>query len=271
MAGRDRDEAAAQAVAGSADLGAGCDPGLLYVRARVEYDGTDFYGFQFQSSVRTVQGELEWALAAVTGQAVRIVGAGRTDTGVHAVGQVIAFHTAWRHSLEALERAWGANLPPDIAVWGLEQAPADFHPRFSACRRRYRYTIWNGCRASPLHRRYAWVHPQRLDEEMLAQAAKVFIGEHDFAAFGRPPQGENSVRTVYTATWTRCGESLWFDIEGNAFLQRMVRRLVGVMAQIGRGEKPLAWASEVLASRESARCAPPAPACGLCLMEIGYE
>ncbi len=250
---------------GEADLDSG-----LYLRALVEYDGTDFSGFQWQAAGRTVQRELERALEAVTQEQSRIVGAGRTDAGVHAVGQVVAFHTGWRHPIATLERAWNALLPEDVAVWRLEPAPAGFHPRFSARSRRYRYTIWNGSRGSPLHRRYAWVCPGPLDEALMNQAAQVLVGEHDFAAFGQPPQGENSVRHVFQAVWTRCGDVLWFDIEGNAFLKHMVRYLVGALVRVGRGEASPEWLAEVLESRDRARCAPPAPPCGLCLMEVVY-
>jgi len=242
----------------------------LYLRAWVEYDGTDFFGFQRQATHRTVQGELERALEAVTQQKVRVIGAGRTDAGVHAAGQVVAFRVRWRHPISALERAWNALLPEDIAVWGVEPAPKGFHPRFSARSRYYRYTIWNGPRRSPLHRRYAWVLPEPLDDEAMQEATRILVGEHDFAAFGRPPRGENTVRRILRATWTREGHTLRFDIEGNAFLKHMVRNMVGTLVCVGRGEKPPEWVAEVLESRDRSQCAPPAPACGLCLMGIVY-
>lgn len=208
---------------------------------------------------------------AVTRERTRVIGAGRTDTGVHAVGQVVAFRVHWRHSLAELERAWNALLPADVAVRKVEPAPEGFHPRFSARSRRYRYTIWNGLGRSPLHRRYAWMYSAPLDEGLMNQAAQFLIGEHDFAAFGEPPQGENSVRRVYHANWIRCGDLLQFDVEANAFLKRMVRNLVGALARVGRGEVPPEWVREVLESRDRARCAPPAPPCGLCLMEVVYS
>lgn len=266
MADRDRDAPAVATATDDASL-----DHRLYLRALVEYDGTDFFGFQWQSDCRTVQGELEKALEAVTQERTRVIGAGRTDAGVHAVGQVIAFRVRWRHSLADLERAWNALLPEDVAVRQIEPAPEGFHPRFSARSRRYRYTIWNGPRRSPLHRRYAWVHPAFLDENLMNQATQFLIGKHDFAAFGEPPQGENSVRHVYHAHWARCGDLVWFDIEANAFLKRMVRNLVGALARVGRGEAPPEWVREVLESRDRARCAPPAPSCGLCLMEVIYS
>jgi tRNA pseudouridine38-40 synthase len=266
MADRDRGAPAREMTVRDASLDHG-----LYLKALVEYDGTDFFGFQWQSDCRTVQGELEKALEAVTQERTRVVGAGRTDAGVHAVGQVVAFRVHWRHSLADLERAWNALLPEDVAVRQVEPVPEEFHPRFSARSRRYRYTIWNGRGRSPLHRRYAWVYSVPLDEGVLNQAAQFLLGEHDFAAFGEPPQGENSVRHVYRAHWTRCGDLLWFDIEANAFLKRMVRHLVGTLVHVGRGEAPPEWVREVLESRDRARCAPPAPPWGLCLMEVLYS
>ncbi len=244
--------------------------GELYLRARVEYDGTEFFGFQRQATHRTVQGELERALEAVTRRPVRVIGAGRTDTGVHAMGQVVAFRVVWRHPIPDLERAWNALLPEDIAVWRLERAPKGFHPRFSARSRWYRYTIWNGGRRSPLWRRYAWVVPEPLNERAMQEAARCLVGEHDFAAFGQPPQGENTVRHIFRAEWVRDGDVLRFDIEGNAFLKHMVRNLVGAFLYVGRGQRPPEWLAQVLEGRDRARCAPPAPPCGLCLMEVAY-
>lgn len=265
MAPQDRGTPAVEptTVAAIPDLG-------LCLRALVEYDGTDFFGFQWQKDQHTVQGELERALMAVAQEPIRVVGAGRTDAGVHAVGQVVALRTHWRHPITALERAWRAFLPDDVSVRELQPAPEGFHPRFSARRRLYRYTIWSGAHPSPLHRRYAWVRSGRLDEDQLNGATQIVLGEHDFAAFGQPPQGENTVRCIYQATWIRCADELWFDVEGNAFLKHMVRNLVGTLLRVGCGAVPIEWVSDVLTSRDRARCEPPAPPCGLCLMKIVY-
>ncbi|MCD6289378.1 MAG: tRNA pseudouridine(38-40) synthase TruA [Anaerolineae bacterium] len=241
-----------------------------YLRALVEYDGTDFFGFQRQATHRTVQGELEDALEAVTQERASVIGAGRTDTGVHAIGQVVAFRTRWRHDIATLERAWNALLPEDVAVRDVVPAPEGFHPRFSARSRWYRYTVWDGRPRSPLRRRYAWVYPVRLDEGRMNEAAKFLVGRHDFKAFGQPPQGENTVRHISHAMWTRQGDTLWFDIRGDAFLRRMVRNLVGTLLRVGRGERPPEWVAEVLAGGDRSQSAPPAPACGLCLMEVSY-
>ena len=239
-------------------------------RATVAYDGTDFLGFQLQSSGRTVQGVLEAALAQVTRTNVRVIGSGRTDTGVHARGQVIAFRSDWRHTMEDLHRALNAVLPPDVAVLDLDRAPEGWHPRFSAVRRHYRYTVLNQPLRSPLDRRYAHHLAQPLDIGALQAGSGLLVGVHDFAAFGQPTQGESTQREVFEARWRQDGPWFAFDVVGNAFLRGMVRSLVGLLLRVGAGAWPVERVAEVLASQNRALAAPPAPACGLCLMRVEY-
>ncbi len=241
------------------------------IRASVEYDGTDFQGFQRQrAGQRTVQGVLESALEAVSGQRVGVVGAGRTDAGVHARGQVIAFNIVWRHGLNVLERALNAVLPEDVAVFGLSLVPPDFHPRYSARSRTYEYTIYNHPLRSPLARRTAWHVPVPLDVAAMAQATQAIIGEHDFAAFGRAPKGENTVRQVIRAEWRVDGPFLFFEIEANAFLYRMVRHLVNALKRVGEGTWTPGDFVEVLNSCDRRRVKGLAPAHGLCLVAVTY-
>jgi tRNA pseudouridine38-40 synthase len=246
------------------------DPEVPCLRATIAYDGTDFLGFQLQSSGRTVQGVLEDALAQVSQERVRVVGSGRTDSGVHARGQIIGFHLAWRHSLEDLQRALNAVLPKDVAVLELGLAPEGWHPRFSALRRHYRYSVLSQPIRSPLDRRYAHRVAQSLDLELLETSSRVLVGVHDFAAFGRPTQGEGTVREVFDASWRQDGPWFTFDVVGNAFLRGMVRSLVGALLQVGTGAWPVERVAMVLQSRNRALAAPPAPACGLCLMRVEY-
>jgi len=241
--------------------------GVRKLMAVVEYDGTDYAGFQIQKSI---QEEIERALARVTQEEIRIFGAGRTDAGVHARGQVIAFRTAWRHSLRELQRALNAVLPRDIAVRELALAAEDFHPRFSAVSREYRYTIWNAPVRSPLVGRFAYHFPWPLDVAAMNEAASALVGTHDFASFGRPPKGENTVRTVYRAQCTREGSFVYFDIVANAFLQRMVRSIVGTLLEVGTGKLSPADFREILGAADRRRASPPAPAHGLCLMKVNY-
>ncbi len=239
-------------------------------RARVEYDGTDFYGFQVQATERTVQGEIERALEAVTGTGTRVVGAGRTDRGVHARGQVVSFSAVWQHGLSDLHRALNAVLAADVAILELDRAPEGFHPRFSALRRAYRYTILNQQWPSPLERRMAWHVPGELDLDRMVEASRGLIGTQDFGTFGQPPQGENTVRTVFRAAWQVDGARLWFDIEANAFLYRMVRSIVGTLVQVGRGKLLPQEVTSFLRARDRSLVKQVAPAHGLCLMQVDY-
>jgi tRNA pseudouridine38-40 synthase len=251
----------------------------LYLRATIAYDGTDFLGFQWQTTGRTVQGVLETALAQVTQATPRVVAAGRTDTGVHAQGQVIGFHVPWQHPLADLQRALNAVLPADVAVLTLGPAEPGWHPRFSAVRRTYRYTVLNRPIRSPLDRRYAHLVAAPLDPARLQAAAALLVGEHDFASFGQPTQGENTmpettgrtVRVIFSAAWRRADDRFTFDVIGNAFLRGMVRRMVGCTLQVGLGCWSVERLAALLAARERSLSAPPAPACGLCLMQVDYE
>lgn len=208
-------------------------------RATLAYDGTAYQGFQRQAgSTPTIQRALEQALARVTGQAVTVTGAGRTDAGVHAAGQVIAFDAAWRHSDADLLRALNAVLPGDIALQDIAQQPG-FHPRFDALARLYTYDVLNAAQRQPLLRCRAWHVWTPLDRGALAAAAALLLGEHDFATFGQPPQGTNTVRTVLRSEWAARpvsgGALLTYSVEANAFLQHMARRMVGMLVEVGRG------------------------------------
>jgi tRNA pseudouridine38-40 synthase len=238
--------------------------------AKVAYDGIDFHGFQVQVGQRTVQGELERALARITQTETRVVGAGRTDSGVHALGQVVSFHTEWQHSIDALHRGWNALLAPDITVLSLTRAQEGFHPRFSAKSRVYRYTVWNHLIRNPLLRRTAFWVSQPLDLEAMVSAAQLLVGEHDFATFGQPPQGMNTIRRVLRAAWTGEENTLYFDIEANAFLYRMVRSIVGTLLQVGKNDLSVKAFADRFASADRSQAGPTVPAMGLCLMAVCY-
>ena len=240
-------------------------------RAIVEYDGTDYHGFQIQVGVPTIQEELERAIARITGEEARVVGAGRTDTGVHATGQVIAFSVSWRHGLEDLQRALNAVLPAAMVIRDLAAAPAGFHPRFSASSRIYCYRVLNQLWRSPIQARFAHHVAIPLDVEVMNAAAAVIVGRHDFAAFGQPPQGENTVRRVLRSEWQREGDRCSFTIEADAFLRGMVRSLVGTLLLVGQGPLSVDEFAGILASCDRGRAAPPAPSCGLSLVEVKYE
>jgi tRNA pseudouridine38-40 synthase len=240
------------------------------VRASVAYDGTAYQGFQRQVNGPTVQEALEAALEQVTQAQVRVLAAGRTDAGVHAEGQVIAFDTLWRHGLSDLERAMNAVLPQDIAVRELAQVSPDFHPRYDARSRRYRYTLYNAPVRSPLVRRTSLHVSKPLDLEAMSQTTALILGEQDFATFGRPFQGETTVRRVIEADWTADPPLLFFEIEANAFLFRMVRSIVGTLLWVGQGRSSPQEFEAILASRDRSRAGPTAPAHGLCLVQVKY-
>jgi tRNA pseudouridine38-40 synthase len=240
------------------------------VRATVAYDGSDYQGFQRQANGSTVQEALETALERIVQVPTKVLAAGRTDAGVHAEGQVIAFDLVWRHSLLDLERAMNAVLPPDVAVRELVQSPPDFHPRYDARSRRYRYTVYNAPVRAPLALRTSLHVSKTLDRDAMREAAALLIGEHDFAAFGRPPQGERTVRRVVEAGWSGNSPWLFFEIEANAFLFRMVRSIVGTLLWVGQGRLVLDEFAAILALRERKQAGQTAPAHGLCLIQVRY-
>ena len=235
-------------------------------RATVEYDGTEFAGFQSQRNARTVQGELEAALSRLSGgNRQPVVGAGRTDAGVHATGQVIAFTYPGRLSAEALTDALNGTLAPDVAIRDLRRAPAGFHPRYAARYREYRYSIWNGPR-SPLRERTAlWVR-QELDVAAMARAATAFEGRHDFSAFGgADPQ---PVRTVHRIRVRRDGSLVTIDVRADAFLRGMVRRIVATLLAVGKGRLDPSAVPGLLGDGRPALRGAAAPARGLCLRRV---
>ena len=237
--------------------------------AIIEYDGTDFAGFQLQRDQRTVQGELERTLHKINGTPIRAHGAGRTDTGVHASGQGAHFDIEWKQSLEVLQRALNAFLPTDIAIRSLTQVPDNFSARFSATSRAYRYTILNDARKSPLVERYAWRVDVPLDVEAMSAAAQMLVGEKDFGAFGTSPRkNNNTVRTILRAQVERRGDRVWFDIEANAFLYRMVRRIVGTLVKVGKGTLSVDDFVQVIEKKQ--RAGQSAPPQGLCLVKVNY-
>jgi tRNA pseudouridine38-40 synthase len=235
-------------------------------RATVEYDGTDFAGFQIQREARTVQGELETALARLTGgERSPVDGAGRTDAGVHALGQVIAFTYAGRLSAPELGRALTALLPTDVAIRDVRRAPDGFHPRTAARYREYRYTVWNGPR-SPLRERQALGVRVPLDIAAMARAGSVFEGRHDFSSFGGADR--NPVRTVHTVRVRRDGRLVTIDVRADSFLRGMVRRMVAALLEVGHGKMDEADVRAALAARTPALAGAAAPPKGLCLRRV---
>ncbi|HEV8281524.1 MAG TPA: tRNA pseudouridine(38-40) synthase TruA [Candidatus Limnocylindrales bacterium] len=235
-------------------------------RATVEYDGTDFAGFQANPGKRTVQGVLEDALARLgDGVDRRVDGAGRTDAGVHAAGQVIAFTYGGRLPAAELESALAAILPRDVAVRDLREVPKAFNPRYAARYREYRYTVWNGP-PSPLRERLAFGVRDPLDTVAMARAGTAFIGRHDFRAFGAADR--STVRTVTAVRVRRSGRYVTIDVRADSFLRGQVRRMVGLLLEVGRGTTDIEGVRTALADPGSARKGAAAPAKGLCLRHV---
>jgi tRNA pseudouridine38-40 synthase len=234
--------------------------------ARVEYDGTDFAGFQVQPGRRTVQGEIEAALARLTPKgSSRVDGAGRTDAGVHAIGQVIAFTYPGGLSGPQLQRSIEALLPADIAISDVRRVADRFQPRYAARYREYRYTVWNGPHR-PLVERYALGVRTPLNDAAMAQAASVLVGRHDFSAFGAPDR--QPVRTVHSVRVRRRGRVVTIDVRADAFLRGMVRRIVAVLLRVGDGRMDVAGVAAALDAGRPALSGAAAPARGLCLRRV---
>jgi tRNA pseudouridine38-40 synthase len=249
------------------------DPGPVVrnIRLLIEYDGTDFAGWQRQDGQRTVQGCLEQAAAAMTGAPVTVRGAGRTDAGVHARGQVATFTTAARIPCPGFLRGLNAELPPDIAVLDLSDAAPGFDARFSARGKLYRYQIWNHLVRSPAHRRTTWHCRAPLDLHAMRDAATVFVGEHDFRAFRAADcERKTTVRLLRQLEVRRMGALITCDVEGTAFLKNMVRILVGTLVAVGRGKLTRADLLRIQASGDRTLAGTTAPAAGLTLIHVTY-
>lgn len=237
----------------------------------VEYDGSRYQGWQSQRSVDTVQKVVERALSRVAGERVRVHCSGRTDTGVHATGQVVHFDTTAQRRPYNWILGANVNLPKDVSVQWALPAAEEFHARFSALRRRYTYVIINRlARPAVLARRVAWVH-RSLDADRMGEAAGSLLGRHDFSSFrARGCQARSPVRTVHEIAIRRCGEFLFLSVEADGFLQRMVRNIAGALIEVGTGRRPVAWIGECLAMRDRRAGGVTAPAGGLYLSGVRY-
>jgi tRNA pseudouridine38-40 synthase len=248
----------------------------------IEYDGTDFHGFQRQPEDHgpTVQGVLEAAIERISGAMSTVHGAGRTDAGVHASGQVINFHTGSELPPDVWLRAMNAVLSQPVAVRRVQEVPERFHARYSAQSRSYRYTVWNGSAPSPLLARYSYYSPQALDVARMQEACKLLPGRKDFAAFGHSPEETNprkpgphsSVRTLLEARCLHDPEKvlIYYDFTADAFLTGMVRRMVGTLLLVGQNRLSLDEFATIVQRAEKTHPGSAAPPHGLCLVRVKY-
>lgn len=238
----------------------------------LEYDGTEYVGWQVQKNGPSLQAKLQDALARLLGERVDVAAAGRTDSGVHALGQVVAFTTARALPLKAFHMGLNGILPPDIAVVGAEQVRDDFDPRRWSLGKRYRYLISNRRTRSPLRRRTHWELFAPLQVDAMREAAGCLVGRHDFSAFRAADcQAPHAVRELRAVTVeARGADELAIEVEGTAFLKHMVRNIAGSLVDVGKGRREVAWMTQTLASKDRTQAGPTAPAHGLFLVEVKY-
>ncbi len=241
-------------------------------QVRLSYDGTEFHGSQYQPELRTVQGELERGLPKIGWNGKSVLFAGRTDAGVHAAGQVVAFDFDWGHTEKELQNAINAVLPQDISAVEVKRTRVDFHPRYQALSREYHYRIINSPIRDPLQERYIWRVWPETDVKLMERASRLLIGSHDFAAFGRPHQpGGSTFREISRAVWRKESSKLVFELEGNAFLYHMVRHIVAVLVKIGQKIEPEEMIKKYLDNPTGPEAQGLAPAKGLSLVEVKYQ
>jgi len=246
------------------------------IKLTLAYDGTAYAGWQVQPGETTVQEVLERAIERITGQQVRAIASGRTDAGVHALGQVVGFRTETHLSADVLRRALNAELPHDVAVLEAADADGGFHPIRDAVRKCYRYVIHDGPVRDVFRRRYCWQYHRRLDDAAMARAARPLLGTHDFSSFETSgAKRKDSIRTIYRLSVERGRgaeqDFITIEIEADGFLYNMVRAIVGSLVEVGRGAEDESWVAQVLAAADRRAAGPTAPPQGLFLVSVDYE
>ncbi len=242
------------------------------IKLVIEYDGTNYQGWQVQPAGPTIQGILEEKLSRLAGERIRLIGSGRTDSGVHAAGQVAHFKTQSRMETRTIQRALNSLLPPDIVVQKVEEVDEGFHARKHSKSKVYEYRILNRSLRPVFHREYVWHIPQKLDLGEMRKATQILVGKHDFSAFrtvGSPTR--TTVRRVVRADWKKGRDGLIrFEIEADGFLKQMVRSIIGTLVEIGKGKRKASDLRKIMNSGDRKNAGPTAPARGLFLKEVKY-
>jgi tRNA pseudouridine38-40 synthase len=252
---------------------------MRYFKLTIAYDGTDFHGWQFQKDKPTIQGEIVSVLRRLTQENVQLLGAGRTDAGVHALGQVGSFRTQSTLSAAEFQRALNALLPPAIRIVSAEEKGPDFSARWSAKGKVYRYRIYRGKVVPPMLWRYVLHYPFPLDEEAMKNAAARFIGMHDFSSFAASTGSEdddkerNMEREIFSAELTRTedGEEMWFTVHGRSFLRYMVRKMVGTLLEVGWGKLTPGDIDKLYALKDRSKSGPTVPPQGLFMLRVDHD
>jgi tRNA pseudouridine38-40 synthase len=252
---------------------------MRYFKLTIAYDGTDFHGWQIQKDKQTIQGEIVSILRRLTQENIQLMGAGRTDAGVHALGQVGSFKTFSTLSALEFQRALNALLPATIRILNVEETGPDFSARWSAEGKIYRYRVYRGRVVPPFLWRYVLHYPFPLDEEAMRDAAARFVGAHDFASFAASSGSEdddkerNTVREIYSTELARTpdGEELWFTVHGKSFLRYMVRKMVGALLEVGRGKMKPEDIERLYELKDRSKSGPTVPPQGLCMMKVDHK
>ena len=241
------------------------------VRLIVAYDGTNYHGWQVQDNGITIEAELNRCLTELLGEEIQVIGASRTDAGVHALGNVAVFDTESRMPAEKVSYALNQRLPEDIRIQKSEEVPADWHPRYCASRKTYEYRIYRGEFPMPVKRLYSYFTYRALDVKQMRAAAEYLVGEHDFKSFCQTgAQVESTVSTIYTLELEEQGPDLVIRVCGNGFLYNMVRILAGTLMEAGQGKRTPESMADVLAAKNRSAAGPTAPACGLTLVKYEF-
>jgi tRNA pseudouridine38-40 synthase len=252
---------------------------MRYFKLTIAYDGTDFHGWQFQTTKPTVQGEIVSVLRRLTQENVQLLGAGRTDAGVHALGQVGSFRTQSSLSAAEFQRALNALLPPAIRIVGAEETGPDFSARWSAKGKVYRYRIYRGKVVPPMLWRYVLHYPFPLNEDAMSEAAVRFVGVHDFTSFAASTDSEegdrerNMEREIYSTELKRTedGQELWFTVHGRSFLRYMVRKMVGTLLEVGRGKLSPEDIDKLYQLKDRSKSGPTVPPQGLFMVSVDHD